>query len=97
METEFGAKVAISMADGYAFIDHLSWDSFNESLGLKKAVEDYKQRFGLYPEAVLADQLYRTRENLSFCRKHGIRRKLRRRWVVRHSIADKRRKSRART
>ncbi|OPY59186.1 MAG: Transposase DDE domain protein [Pelotomaculum sp. PtaU1.Bin035] len=72
-ETEFGAKVAISMVDGYAFIDHLSWDSFNESLDLKQAVEDYKQRYGYYPEAVLADQLYRTRENLSFCKEHGIR------------------------
>lgn len=72
-QTEFGAKVAISMVDGYAFIDHLSWDSFNESLGLKQAVEDYKQRYGHYPEAVLADQLYRTRANLSFCREHGIR------------------------
>lgn len=72
-QTEFGAKVAISMVDGYAFIDHLSWDSFNESLGLKQAVEDYKQRYGHYPEAVLADQLYRTRENLSFCRERGIR------------------------
>ncbi len=30
-ETEFGAKVAISMVDGYTFIDHLSWDAFNES------------------------------------------------------------------
>lgn len=72
-ETEFGAKVAISMVDGYVFIDHLSWNSFNESGGLKQAVEDYKKRFGYYPEAVLADQLYRSRENLSFCKKHGIR------------------------
>jgi hypothetical protein len=72
-ETEFGAKVAISMVDGYAFIDRLSWDPFNESLSLKQAVQDYKQRYGFYPEAVLADQLYRTRDNLSFCREHGIR------------------------
>jgi len=72
-QTEFGAKVAISMVDRYSFIDHLSWDSFNESLGLKQAVEDYRQRYGHYSEAVLADQLYRTRENLSFCREHGIR------------------------
>ena len=72
-ETEFGAKVAISMVDGYAFIDHLRWDSFNESLGLKQAAEDYKQREGYYPEAILADKIYRTRENLSFCREHGIR------------------------
>ena len=61
------------MVDGYAFIDHLSWDSFNESLDLKQAVENYKQRYGYYPEAVLADQLYRNRENLSCCREHGIR------------------------
>lgn len=72
-QAEFGAKVAVSMVEGYAFIEHLSWDSCNESRGLKQAVADYKQRYGYYPEAVLADQLYRTRENLSFCRKHGIR------------------------
>jgi len=72
-ETEFGAKVAISMVNGYAFIDRLSWDPFNESLGLKKAVEDYKQRYGYYPEAVQVDQIYRTRNNLAFCRERGIR------------------------
>ncbi len=59
-ETEFGAKVAISMVDGYAFIDHLSWDAFNESGDLIQAVEDYKKRYGYYPEAVLADQIYRS-------------------------------------
>ncbi|TEB09379.1 hypothetical protein Pmgp_03200 [Pelotomaculum propionicicum] len=72
-QTEFGAKVAVSMVDGYAFIDHLSWDPFNESLGFKQTVEDYKQQKGYYPEAILADKIYRTRENLSFCRERGIR------------------------
>lgn len=72
-ETEFGAKVAISMVDGYAFIDHLSWDAFNESGDLIQAVEDYKERYGYYPEAVLADQIYRSRGNLIFCKEHGIR------------------------
>ena len=48
--------MAISMVDGYAFIDHLSWDAFNESGDLIQAVEDYKERYGYYPEAVLADQ-----------------------------------------
>lgn len=72
-QTEFGAKVAVSMVDGYAFIDQLSWDPFNESLGFKQTVEDYKQQKGYYPEAILADKIYRTRENLSFCRERGIR------------------------
>jgi IS5 family transposase len=72
-EVEFGAKVAVSMVDGYTFIDHLSFDAFNESTYLIQAVQDYRERYGCYPEAVLADQIYRSRGNLSFCREHGIR------------------------
>jgi hypothetical protein len=71
--TEFGAKIEISLVDGYAFIEKLSWDNFNESTGLKDAVEAYYTRFGCYPEAVLADQIYRNRENLRFCKELGIR------------------------
>lgn len=71
--TEFGAKVAISMVNGYMYVDELSWDPFNESVNLQQAVEDYKKRFGYYPEAVLADQIYRNRNNRAFCKKEGIR------------------------
>lgn len=71
--TEFGAKIAISMVDGYMYVDELSWDPFNESVNLKQAVEDYKNRFGYYPEAVLADQIYRNRDNRAFCKEVGIR------------------------
>jgi len=71
--TEFGAKVAVSMVDGYFYIDHLSWDSFNESCELQKAVENYKERFGFYPKAILADKIYRNRDNCSYCKKNGIR------------------------
>lgn len=28
--TEFGAKVAVSVVNGYTFVDHMSYDSFNE-------------------------------------------------------------------
>ncbi len=28
---EFGAKLSASYFDGYAFLDHISWDNFNES------------------------------------------------------------------
>ncbi len=70
---EFGAKVAISMVDGYMYVDELSWDPFNESVNLQQTVEDYKKRFGYYPEAVLADQIYRNRDNRAFCKKEGIR------------------------
>lgn len=72
-ETEFGAKVAISLVKGYAFIDELSWDNFNEGTRLKDAVESYRKRFGCYPETVIADKIYRNRDNLRFCKELGIR------------------------
>lgn len=70
---EFGAKLAISLVDGYARMEKLSWDNFNESITLKDAVDAYVQRYGCYPEAILADQIYRNRENLCYCKEHGIR------------------------
>lgn len=36
-------------------------------------MERYKTRTGHYPERVLAEQIYRTRENRSYCKMHGIR------------------------
>lgn len=60
---EFGAKIAASMVDGDARIERLDWDNFNEGLTLQEAVEMYRERYGFYPEAVLADKLYRTRAN----------------------------------
>jgi transposase, IS5 family len=70
---EFGAKIAISCTAGYVFLDHLSWDNFNESGDLPEQVERFKQRFGHYPESVHADQIYRTRDNRKYCKERGIR------------------------
>lgn len=70
---EFGAKFAISVVNGYAFEEKLDWDNFNEGLTLQASVETYYKRFGFYPEAVLADQIYRNRDNLRYCKGLGIR------------------------
>ena len=40
---------------------------------MKNAAEQYKERTGHYPECILAEQIYRTRENRSFCEEHEIR------------------------
>ena len=72
-DVEFGAKVSISLVDGYAFVDKIGWDNYSEGVLLKDAVEQYAQRYGHYPEAVLADKLYRNRENLQYCKRLGIR------------------------
>ena len=37
------------------------------------AAEQYFERTGHYPERILADKIYRNRNNLVYCREHGIR------------------------
>ena len=70
---EFGQKVSAAVVDGYVFIDRQSYDGFHEGVKLIESVEQYRERFGFYPEAVLADTIYRNRTNLSYCKEHSIR------------------------
>ena len=72
-DTEFGPKISVSLVGGYGFVDRTSWDNFNESGDLKDQVEAYKRRFGIYPKSVHADKLYRTRDNLRYCKARKIR------------------------
>jgi len=72
-DTEFGAKLSLSVVDGFSFLDRLSWDNFNEGGDLIGQIETYHQRFGFYPESVHVDKIYRTRVNRAFCKQHGIR------------------------
>ena len=71
---EFGAKLDLSIDErGMARLEKLSFDAYNESDVLIGAIERYRERTGHYPERALADKIYRNRENLAFCRLHGIR------------------------
>ena len=70
---EFGAKVALSLTNGYARIEELSWDAFNESTTLITAMERCKEQSGSYPERGLVDKIYRTRENIAWCKARDIR------------------------
>ena len=70
---EFGAKLSVSCFENYVFLDHLSWDNFNESGDFKKQVEAYKNFTGYYPSSVHVDKIYRTRENRAWCKERGIR------------------------
>lgn len=71
--TEFGAKIGISVEEGFARCEIISWDAFNEGNTLKEAVERYKERNGFYPAVVLADKIYRNRDNREYCIKNQIR------------------------
>lgn len=72
-DTEFGAKLSLSVIDGFSFVDRLSWNNYNESLDLVDQIEIFRRRFGFYPESVHADKIYRTRANRAYCKQHGIR------------------------
>ena len=72
--TEFGAKLDMSIDEnGMARLEKISFDSYNESDILIRALQRYYDRYGHYPERVLADKIYRNRRNLAFCKEHGIR------------------------
>ena len=60
---EFGSKIQMSIMNGIAFLEDLSWDAFNEGGRLLSTVENYKRRFGYYPNKVFADKIYCTRDN----------------------------------
>ena len=72
-KTEFGAKVAASVIAGYAFVDKISWDVYNESSDLIPTIEISRQKYGCYPETVMVDKTYRNRCNINYCTQRGIR------------------------
>ena len=70
---EFGAKLDISVVNGFTRLEYHSFDAYNEALKLSDMIEWYKERTGCYPERILADKIYRNRENLSYCAERKIR------------------------
>ena len=62
-KTEFGAKIGASLYEGYTFIDHHSWDAYNESSDLSLHINKFKERFGYLPATILADKIYMNKVN----------------------------------
>ena len=72
--TEFGAKLSVSLTDeGIARVDHLRWDAFHEGSDLPSQVEAYREHHGVYPEAVLGDTIYGSRDNRRYLKNLDIR------------------------
>ena len=71
---EFGAKISVSLTGkGLAHVDKLHWEAQHEGHDLQAQVEAYKKRYGYYPEAVIADTLYGSRDNRSYLERKHIR------------------------
>ena len=72
--TEFGAKLSVSLTTGgVARVDHLRWDAFHEGHDLPSQVEAYREHHGVYPEMVLGDTIYGSRDNRRYLKDRGIR------------------------
>lgn len=67
-DVEFGAKVEMSVVDGFLRVEDLRWDAYNGSTTLQQSVEAYRKACGHYPARVLADTIFRTKENLGTAR-----------------------------
>jgi hypothetical protein len=70
---EVGCKVTTSVVKGFTLFEELNFNNYNEGLLLQDAVRNYYHRFGCLPEAVLADSIFRNRENRKWLKDLGIR------------------------
>ena len=58
---EFGAKLDISVVNGWTRLECCSFDAYNEAGNLQEIAERFRDREGHYPSRILADKIYRNR------------------------------------
>jgi hypothetical protein len=63
---EFGAKVHKVQVGGLSFIEHLSYENFNEGTRLKQSIAFHQKHFGKCSQ-LAADAIYATNENRRYC------------------------------
>jgi hypothetical protein len=65
-KVEFGPKVHLFNVDGISFVEHFSFDAFNESQRLESTVELHERYFGRC-RYLAADNIYATNANRRYC------------------------------
>jgi len=68
---EFGAKINMLQVDGISFIEHFSFDNFNEGTRLQSTIHLQRKYFGACYQ-IGADAIYATNENRKYCTKNEI-------------------------
>jgi hypothetical protein len=68
---EFGAKVNMIQFDGINFIEHLSFDAFNEGIRLVKSLRYGRSLFGKITH-ISADDIFATNVNRRYCTSESI-------------------------
>lgn len=69
---EFGAKVNNIQIDGISFIEHHSFEAFNEGRRLKQCVEYRQSLTGVEVRRIGMDTIYANNENRRYCTEKGI-------------------------
>lgn len=72
-KVEFGAKIGVSIYNGYSFVDHHSWNAYNESSDLELHTRLFEQRFGCLPVTILADKIYMNKANRNLLKANEIK------------------------
>lgn len=60
---EFGAKIGVSIVNGFTYIDHHSWEPYNEASDLAVHIDKFEERFGCKPDRFFGDRIYLNRDN----------------------------------
>jgi IS5 family transposase len=68
---EFGPKVNLLQVDGINFIEHLSYNNFNESTRLQSTIHMQRRYFGACHQ-MGADAIYATNANRKYCTENNI-------------------------
>ena len=71
-QVEVGAKLGVSLDNGFTRIDTFSWDAYHEGSDLKKQVNSYKSIHGYFPKLVLVDKAYSSSDNRKWLKERGI-------------------------
>lgn len=61
------------MVGGFTFIEHFSWDAYNESEDMERHIKAYYERFEYLPITCYADKIHMNRENRSLLEHYHIR------------------------
>jgi len=69
---EFGAKVNTIQVDGINFIEHLSFDAFNEGIRIPQCINKHQRLLRKRVTHLAADRIYATNYNRKYCSSRDI-------------------------
>lgn len=70
---EFGAKLHKLQIDGISFIEHISYDAFNEGVRLEKTIRRAQDLTHCQVKIIGADSIYATNSNRNYVSRAGIK------------------------